>query len=308
MTGLTHLRNLFGRGRREPAMSGTLAEVALAGLAGEPSPHPAPLSPADPLSAWPAQRIALAEQLWGEGFLNPGGEDEVLRHAAPLGLSEAVSVLLLGVGASGPPAALAREFGVWVSSFDADAALVALAAERIQRSGAAVAKHATVQAWDPASPCFRRRAFQHVMAFDALRDAPVDEVLSALYQAIKPGGQLVLQELVADAPLDAAEPQTAAWCRLERRTPDLPAEAAITGTLAGLGFDVRVVEDQSSRHVGLVVQGWKGLIRTLQGEHPSHAYAAALVDEVELWARRIGLMHAGRIRLMRWHAIAGGAR
>jgi hypothetical protein len=314
--GLTQLRTLFGRGRRERATDVALAEATLAGLAGEaaepgdPSSQPTPfgpLAPAVPGSPWPPQRIALAEELWGEGFLNPGGSAELLRHAAPLGLSEAMSLLLLGAGAGGPPRVLASELGVWVSSYDSDAALVALAAERIQHAGAAVAKHATVEAWNPTAPRFRKRAFHHSVAFEALRDAPADAVLAALYQAIKPGGQLVLQELVAEAPLDPADPAAAAWCRLERRTPDLPAEATITETLQRLGFDVRVVEDQSSRHVGLVVQGWNGLIRGLQGVHPSRAYAAALVDEAELWARRIGLMHAGRIRLVRWHAIARAA-
>jgi hypothetical protein len=124
--------------------------------------------------------------------------------------------------------------------------------------------------------------------------------------AIKQDGQLVLQEVVADAPLDADDPAAAAWCRLEHRSPDLPTEGDIAAELERLRFEVRVVEDQSARHVALALQGWQGVVQSLEGAHPSHLFAEALVNEAELWARRISLMHDGRIRLVRWHAYAGG--
>jgi hypothetical protein len=45
----------------------------------------------DPI--WPRARIAVAEALWGEGFLLPGGGEEVVRLAKPLGLSAASSAV-----------------------------------------------------------------------------------------------------------------------------------------------------------------------------------------------------------------------
>ena len=38
---------------------------------------------------WPSARISVAEALWGEGFLFPGGSAEALHLATPLGLSAA---------------------------------------------------------------------------------------------------------------------------------------------------------------------------------------------------------------------------
>ncbi|HET6196892.1 MAG TPA: phosphoethanolamine methyltransferase, partial [Acetobacteraceae bacterium] len=80
---------------------------------GVPPPHAAgPFSPlAGPLDAlaedddpvWPSARIGIAESLWGEGFLFPGGGAEVLRLAKPLGLTEASSLLLVGAGTGGAP-------------------------------------------------------------------------------------------------------------------------------------------------------------------------------------------------------------
>jgi hypothetical protein len=302
---LTALRNLFGRGGRVPGPA-PFADAGLAELVAEgPAGGAAPRS--RPGECWPPVRLGLAEQLWGEGFLSPGGGAEVLRLAVPMGLSEATSLLLLGAAAGGPPRVLAAELGVWVSAYESDPSLAALAGQRIKRAGAAVAKHATVEPWDPAAPQFHANAFHHAIAFDALHDAPPTVVLGALREAIKPGGQLVLQEMVADAPLDPSDVAIAAWSRLERRSPDLPSEAGVTAELQRLHFDVRVAEDQSGRHAGLAVQGWQGLVQSLRGAHPSHLFAEALVNEAELWARRISLIQGGRIRFVRWHAYAESA-
>ena len=62
-----------------------------------PSASPVPFS-----GKWPQARIAVAESLWGEGFLFPGGEEETLRLVKPLGLSAAAGLLLVGAGAGGP--------------------------------------------------------------------------------------------------------------------------------------------------------------------------------------------------------------
>ncbi|MCW3477445.1 methyltransferase domain-containing protein [Limobrevibacterium gyesilva] len=298
---LDGLRNIFSRSRQAPVVGAAPGTAAMAGRQGGAAPS-APVAAV--VSPWDDQRLAVAEALWGEGFLAPGGAEEVLRLAVPLGLSAASSLLLLGAGAGGPARVLAAELGVWVSTCDADPVLVDLAARRIQRAGAALAKRASVAAWNPVAPQFRRHGFHHALAADALHLGEPAAVLAALAAAIKPGGQMMLVELVADSPLDMADGAVAAWCRLERRHAALPSEAQVTTALARLGFEVRVVEDQSRRHIRQAIQGWNGLIRTLSGTRPSQAYAVSLVAEAELWMRRIRLLRDGRIRLVRWHATA----
>src|ERR1700709_992241 len=56
----------------------------------------------EPRVVWPAPRLALVHQLWGPGFIFPGGEIETLRLARPLGLSAASSLLMMGARSGGP--------------------------------------------------------------------------------------------------------------------------------------------------------------------------------------------------------------
>lgn len=83
----------------------------------------------------------------------------------------------------------------------------------------------------------------------------------------------------------------------------LPSVEAIDSALGRLGYDIRIEEDMSPRHMKLAILGWKALLRGLKDSKPDRARAAGIVVEAELWTRRIRLMHQGRIRMMRWHAI-----
>lgn len=251
---------------------------------------------------WPSARIALAEALWGQGFVFPGGREETLRLAAPLGLSAASSLLLLGAGSGGPARTIAAELGGWVTGYEANARLVALAGEQNQRGG--LGRRAQVETWNPTAPDFAAHYFHHAVAIEAIGGGEPASVLAAVAGALKSGGQFALEEMVADRLLDPAEPMVAHWLRLQRGPAGNPAELAITSKLKQLGFDVPVVEDMSRRHIHYVIKGWRSAVGAMQNAHPTLRQVALLVQEAEFWLARIRMMRAGRLRLVRWHAIS----
>ena len=231
--------------------------------AGVPPPAVAPVPSLIPDAAlaedddpvWSSARISVAEALWGEGFLFPGGGAEMLHLATPLGLSAASSLLLIGAGSGGPPRCIAEEFGVWVTGYEANARLVELANERSKRAG--LGRRAQVEPWDPLAPKFARRYFHHGIAIEPLRGAAPEPLLAATSLALKPGGQFVLLEVVSDLPLDPADPMVATWARLDNRPARAPSELEITEVLGRHGFDVRIVEDLSRRDMQNAMQGWR---------------------------------------------------
>ena len=279
-----------------------------------PSPSEASQPSAQPVTAatanlaedddpvWPSARVGVVDRLWGEGFLYPGGAEETLRLAKPLGLSPASSLLLLGAGGGGPTCCIANSLGVWVSGYEENVRLAALANERNLRAG--LTRRAQVETWNPRSPQFALHYYHHAIAIEALRGAPPQPMLAAVSLALKPSGQFVLLDTVADLPLDPGDPLVATWARLERRPADAPTELAISETLARLGFDVRIVEDVSRRHLQFAIAGWRDVVKALAATQSSRRYVAHLVSEAELWMARLRLMRAGRLRLVRWHAIA----
>jgi cyclopropane fatty-acyl-phospholipid synthase-like methyltransferase len=263
-------------------------------------PPPAPVAP--PRARWPARRVAAVEALWGEGYTGPGGAAETVRLAGPLGLNSNASLLLLGGGLGGPAEAIVETFGSWVASFEADAALADLAAQRL--AGHAAARRVRIATWDPGRPCFGLHTAHHAMALEAGRGGRLDAMLDGMAAALRPHGHVVMTELVAEAATPGNDREFAAWCRLENRRPEMPRVDQVTTGLARLGFDVRVVEDVSDRHVSATLAAWRTAVKAMAtGRKPDTSAAAAFVNEAELWLLRIRLMRRLGLRLVRWYAV-----
>jgi hypothetical protein len=172
---LESVRSLFGWHASQPAEPGQPTD-ALSSLV----PDAALSEDDDPV--WPSARISMAEALWGEGFLFPGGAAETLRLAKPMGLSAASSLLLLGAGSGGAPRHIASELGVWVTGYDANPHLVAIANERSLRAG--LGRRAQAELWDPLAPKFPLHYFHHGMAIEPLRGTKPEPALAAVSLAL----------------------------------------------------------------------------------------------------------------------------
>ena len=258
------VRQLFGRSRPPPfeeVVTGqtiALAEAAPAVELSDPRPH----------TAWPARRLALSNELWGPGFVVPGGEIETLRLARPLGMSAAASLLIVGVGSGGAASCITRNLGPWITGVDNDPSLVAAARGLISR--AQLTKKVSIKAWDPVKPAFDAKAHHHILALEPLHGAQPEPILVAFTRTIRPGGQMVITELTAPAPLDPLDQTVSRWAALERRNPaDLPSEIGITRMLGRVGMDVRVTEDISDRHLEYAMLGWRVMLRDLRNARPS---------------------------------------
>jgi cyclopropane fatty-acyl-phospholipid synthase-like methyltransferase len=247
-------------------------------------------------------RLAAVESLWGPGYISPGGPEETVRLAKPLALDADATLLLLGGGIGGPADTIAGTFGTAIESFAADPELATIAENR--RVSYPTASRVRVKSWNRDRPAFPRQSANHAMALEALRGAPVAQVLGSLAGALRPLGRIVLTEMVTDAPAPASDPEFAAWCRLDDRSPDLPRAHTVTTALAEQHFDVRVIEDLSDRHVSATLAGWRGAVRAMaSGPRPPAAAAGVFVTEAELWLLRVRLMRRFGFRLLRWYAI-----
>jgi hypothetical protein len=299
----TALRTRFGRGRQGGARAAAPSLESAGPLASAVSLPVAAALPLHPAPGWTALRLSVAEALWGEGFILPGGAAELLRLALPLGLTAASSLLLVGVGSGGPALRLTGDLGTWVSGYEADPMLASVAAQRVQRAGAVMAKRASIESWDPAAPDFRRRAFHHALVLDALRGPRIEDGLAAVAKALRSGGQIAVIQLVAGTSYDSAGPGLLAWQRMEGREGKLSDPTIVTRVLERLGFEVRVAEDISARYLQTVLAGWRGLLPQLDAEPPEPVRAAAVVTEAERWLRCCRLIREGQLRMMRWLAV-----
>lgn len=292
------VRHLFGRFGHHPSDETVAALMGAHNLPGstetKAEPHLA--------TPWPPARLAMAELLWGEGYIFPGGEIETLRLAGPLGASAATSLMVIGTGSGGPAGSVVRNLGTWVTGLESDPDLLTASLKFIAR--AQLQKKVNIRTWDPENPDFVPRSHHHCLALEPRLGSQPEPILDGITQALRPGGQLVLTAIATAATLDLNDPAVRRWAILERRDPaQIPSAVAVTRMLGRVGLDVRVAEDISARHLEHAMLGWRVVLRDLRENKPTRQQAAQLIAEAELWLLRRRLIREGRLRMMRWHGI-----
>jgi hypothetical protein len=268
--------------------------------------RPAEVRTASPDMDWSPARIQAAESIWGEGFLMPGGEADMLSLTRPLNLNSDSSLLLMGGASGGPARTLVSNYGTRITTVEADPQLAELAAVRLARTPN-IAARVTPLEWRTPVPPIRPLAFDRTLALWPLRgEADPAPILSQIFRSLRPWGQIVMRDLVADVPLDPSDPTVASWSLLERRSPVLPSETEMVRLLKAQGLNVKLAEDVSDQHARQALTGWDTAVRQMERSRPSRAQAARLVSEAELWLLRLRLLRERRIRVMQWHAFSRG--
>ena len=272
-----------------------------------PAPKPQPAKPKHEVRYeaehphWETARLRLVQEVWGEGFATPGGAEFTLHLAKAFALDPAMTVLDLGAGLGGATRAMCETFGVWVSGLEADPQLAEAAMDLSTKAG--LAKRAAVAEFDPEAfdmkpnsvDCVFSREFFHTVENKA-------DFLKAVEMAMKSRGQLLFTDYVlAQRGLNSRDLD--AWRDAEPRKPHPWSVDDYQEAFAALHMDIRVSEDVTAHMHHLVTSGWADYIQAHKGGGLEDDLARALVDEVEIWTRRMHAMEQGQLRVYRFHVL-----
>jgi len=131
--------------------------------------------------------IRFLEALWGEGYLSPGGPDEVDRVVEGLPL-KGKDILDIGCGSGGITLHLVASHGAASAiGFDVERPVVEAARRRAEAQG--LAERASFVQAPPGRLPFADASFDVVFSKDALLHVPDKEALFAeIFRVLKPGG------------------------------------------------------------------------------------------------------------------------
>ncbi len=192
------------------------------------------IEPESPAAEYDDAAIRFLEALWGEGYLSPGGPDEVDRVVAGLTL-RGKTLLDIGCGAGGITLHLVEKHGAaHATGFDVEMPVVQLAKKRTAERGLS-GRADFVQA-PPGPMPFPASSFDIVFSKDALLHVPDKEALfSEIFRVLKPGGAFAASNWMISHD-GAPSPEMKAYIEAEGLSFSMASPARYVAAMAQAGF------------------------------------------------------------------------
>ncbi len=250
---------------------------------------------------WETDRLRIVQELWGEGFSDPGGAEYILNMIKFFGLDPSMSVLDIGAGLGGASRAMSEKFGVWVTGLEASGELAEAGMALSVKAG--MGKKAAIIRFDPDKFEHKVKSIDCVFSKEFFYTiANKTAFLKTVESVMKSRGQLLFTDYVL-APSAARTAAFEKWQELEPDKPHIWSVQDYKEALKTLHLDIRVSEDITDQFHAKVTQSWAQYIKELQSRGVPPENPAVLVDEVELWARRVQAIESGDLQVVRIHAL-----
>ena len=239
---------------------------------------------------YPPQMIGMLEALWGEGFLSPGGPEEVARVVGDHDL-RGLNLLDIGCGSGGIDIALVETHGVGhVTGIDVEEDVLSRARELVDRHG--LGDRITLVKVTPGPLPFPDGEFDAVFSKDSIIHIQDKHALMAdVFRVLKPGGRFLASDwLIAAEP---PSPAMAAYIEMEGLGFQMASPDRYRDAMEKAGFtDIRIV----SRNAWYRQQAREELarLRGAVGEDAAEKFGRELIDEnITSWERMISVLDTG---------------
>ncbi len=252
-----------------------------------------------PQQYWESARVSLVQDIWGQGFSSPGGREYILTKLTIFALDPAMTVLDLGAGLGGAARIMCENFGVRVTGLEADAVLAEAAMALSVKAG--MGEKVPINVFDPKAFELKARSVDCVFSKEFLftvADKP--KFLKAVENLLKLKGQFLFTDYVLAKP-HLSSPVLKEWMAHEPLKPYPWAIEDYQDALNALHLDIRATEDLTEIFRAMVIKGWADYTQSTQRGSIGEEAAPALVDEVELWSRRIQAIDSGDLKVCRMH-------
>ena len=264
-----------------------------------PDEEPLPYEISD--KYWNAGRIALVQEVWGEGLVGPGDHDRLLNLIKPLGLNPEINMLDLGAGLGGPARLYSDTFGIWVTGHETDSDLAAAGMEISTMGG--FTKKAPISSFDPENLELKEKSYDRIFSKEFLFTVEDKERLFRVIETgLKDNGHILFTDYIVP---DGGGQSKAldGWLKAEPVLPRPWSMEKYLKLLTALKLDIRVNEDISQETQVLISRAWANYMGKVEENGLHSKLRPILMEEAQLWARRAKLIESGQLQVCRIHAI-----
>lgn len=247
-----------------------------------------------PIQEYDADLTALLEAVWGEGFMSPGGTDEVDRYLTGISL-EGCSVLDIGCGLGGIDLHLIRQHGAArVTGIDVEANLIDSCRQLAEKYG--VAGQTDFRLVEPGPLAFDDASFDAVTSKDSIIHIADKAALSAdVFRVLRPGGWFAASDWLAGYDGEPS-PEMQQYLEAEGLDFGLASAEVYRAALKSAGFEQIEVTDRNQWYRQRAREEREQLAGELYPKLKA-ATAPGFVDhEIVVWDTMIVALDQGQLR------------
>ena len=235
--------------------------------------------------------IAFLEDLWGDGFLSPGGADEVRRVLDGVAVYNK-SVIDIGCGSGACAILLAQECGASsIVAIDVESPVCTAANKRVTANG--LSDKVSIQLVEPGPLPFADEMFDLVFSKDSIIHIPDKEALALeAYRVLIPGGYVAASDWLISHD-NSPSSEMVEYLKAEGLDFAMASPARYEKAMKNAGFvDVELVNRNSwYSQVALKELEW------LSGNKKSELYqkhGKELIDhQINVWSKMVPVLNSG---------------
>lgn len=238
--------------------------------------------------------LTLLQIIWGEGFLSPGGSEEIARLLEGSTIAGS-RVLDIGCGLGAIDELLVREHGAGsVVGVDIDPHLIERMRERIARSG--LADRIEGRRVDGGPLPFEAESFEVVFSKDSLVQIPDKAgIFAEVLRVLRPGGRFIASDWLRGGS-GAYSPEMMEFFRLEGIAYNMASLEESAAALHAAGFRDIEIRDRHGWYLPLArreLKSMQGALRPLIAGRIGEARARHFIDD---WRQMVLVLERGELR------------
>lgn len=238
-----------------------------------------------------ANMIRVLEGVWGEGFLSPGGPDEVARIVGDHDLS-GLSVLDIGCGAGGIDVALAQTHGAgFVTGIDVEDTVLAHARQVVAKAG--LQDRIGCVKVVPGPLPFAPGSFDVVFSKDSIVHIPDKHALMReVFRVLRPGGWFIASDWLIGHD-DPPSTLMADYIAAEGLDFGMASPARYRAAMEAAGFDAITTTSRNDWY-RTMARAELDRLKGETGRRLAEAVGRDFVDQnIAIWTRMIPVLDSG---------------
>ena len=235
--------------------------------------------------------ITFLEELWGDGFLSPGGPEEVARTVEGIDL-EGATVIDIGCGSGGATMALVREHGAdRVIGIDVEQPVCHRARVRVERAG--LADRIEIRLVAPGPLPFADRSVDAVFSKDSIVHIADKEMLARdVFRVLRPGGWFVASDWLISHDGEPS-PAMAAYIAAEALEFGMASPARYRRALEDAGFVDVELRNRNEWYREVARHELERLTGTERDRFVAAVGEAELAHQIATWSAMVPVLESG---------------